>query len=276
MKTIRNLLGLWVLVALSGCANCYTGAYFDNCTTGARNSWLAHLAWKDWCWAYSNVPHTADFSSGFKAGYVAVCEGKEGCQPTHPPRRYWNVAYQNAEGHCRVNSWFDGYTHGAICATGDGFAGASMIPVSPVYNQGVARTAYDRETALRGRPRTHAASASRSVRRPTGRILPATVILRSPSAARTRMIRTTATVRVTRTRSMTSDLTKNFRIHSKGLTPDDSSPLEDLSPLEDATTNPLEQTAPLDGNSTSLPGYYELQDQAGRSAYADSSLPGSN
>jgi len=96
-----------------------------------RNKMLAHHAWDRWQWCYADMPCRADFARGFKDGYTDVVKGKTGCQPVLPPRFYWSVHYQNADGHCHINAWFDGYTHGAMAAAQDGYASAGRIPISP-------------------------------------------------------------------------------------------------------------------------------------------------
>ena len=158
MKMTRILLALGIMAAVPGCVSCCQD-HFDNCTANVRNCWHAHLAWKDWSWTYCDLPYSSDFKNGFKTGYRDICEGATGSQPTHPPRRYWNVVYQNAEGHCRINSWFEGYSHGVLAATQDGFAGASVIPVSPTTHMNMERMAWERKRryeADRGRQREHA------------------------------------------------------------------------------------------------------------------------
>lgn len=123
------LPALLLLASVSGCASLFE--CYDTGAMKIRNKALAHHAWERWQWCYADMPCRADFARGFKDGYTDVVKGGTGCQPVLPPRFYWSVHYQNADGHCHINSWFDGYTHGAMAAAQDGYASSGRIPISP-------------------------------------------------------------------------------------------------------------------------------------------------
>lgn len=75
------------------------------------------------------------FCQGFRAGYENILAGGKGCQPTLPPRLYWKPCYQNPEGQCKIQSWFDGYSHGALAAQQDGYGNLQTIPMSSTARQ---------------------------------------------------------------------------------------------------------------------------------------------
>jgi hypothetical protein len=133
MKTARILSIVLLLATLSGCASLcevYNGQAMQ-----VRNKMMAHHAWHRWRWCYEDMPCRADFARGFKDGYKDVMKGGTGCQPVMPPRFYWSVHYQNADGHCHINAWFEGYTHGAMGAAQDGYASSGRVPISPTARQ---------------------------------------------------------------------------------------------------------------------------------------------
>ena len=118
-----------MLVGLSGCSG------IQECLDEHCNSMHTELtgmeAWARWSWCYNELTHPKDFACGFRAGYLDVVNGGVGCQPTLPPKQYWKACYRNAEGHCRVNQWFEGFSHGAVAAEQDGANVYGHIPMSP-------------------------------------------------------------------------------------------------------------------------------------------------
>jgi len=124
-RIIHIVLLMSAALPLTGCTS------MQNVDMCLRNKCLTQLAWKHWCWCYTDVDHVLHFAKGFKAGYRDVLEGGKGCQPTMPPKFYWKSCYQSAKGKCKVNAWFDGFSHGALAAHQDGVASLSAIPISP-------------------------------------------------------------------------------------------------------------------------------------------------
>ena len=100
-----------------------------------RNHVLAMKAWGTWSWCYDELDYPRDFASGFRAGYENILAGGKGCQPTLPPRLYWKPCYQNPEGQGKIQSWFDGYSHGALAAQQDGYSNLQTIPLSSAARQ---------------------------------------------------------------------------------------------------------------------------------------------
>lgn len=128
-RTTFNSILLAMVIGLSGCATMTDGII--SCETGIRNRILAQKAWGHWSWCYTELDCPYHFACGFKAGYRNILDGGNGCQPTLPPQCYWKPAYQTPEGRCKVNSWFDGFSHGALAAKQDGYGGMGEIPISP-------------------------------------------------------------------------------------------------------------------------------------------------
>ncbi|MEO2012772.1 MAG: hypothetical protein ABGZ53_00220 [Fuerstiella sp.] len=121
-----------LMAIMSGLTGC---AAISDCVisveTDMRNDVLAMKAWGQWSWAYDDLQHPWHFSKGFKEGYRDVLNGGKGCQPTIPPQCYWKPCYQSMEGKNKINSWFDGFSHGALAAAQDGYGDMGQIPISP-------------------------------------------------------------------------------------------------------------------------------------------------
>ena len=132
MKT-KILLALLFGTTFSGCASFYD--CYDENTMSVRNHVLAKQAWMRWQWCYADMPCHGDFGRGFRDGYIDGINGVPNCQPVLPPRRYWSVKYQSADGHCHVNAWYNGYSHGHLAALKDGYGEVSRIPMSPSARQ---------------------------------------------------------------------------------------------------------------------------------------------
>jgi hypothetical protein len=121
----------------SGCA-AVTGvseylAYNDtqnDFVLGWRNVAWARQAWKLRYPEYMSEPYVDHFGAGFRAGYIDVASGSNGCTPTLPPRHYWSWRYQTPEGQGKVAAWFSGYPHGARAAEEDGAGNWSNIQIS--------------------------------------------------------------------------------------------------------------------------------------------------
>ena len=131
MKRTRymSLLTL-AAVFLTGCASMHSSRS-GGLVEGIKHKCEAQQAWNAWSWCYAELNHPFHFARGFKAAYRDVREGGKGCQPTLPPKCYWKSRYQSAEGRCKVNAWFEGYSHGALAAQQDGVGHWNEIPISP-------------------------------------------------------------------------------------------------------------------------------------------------
>ncbi len=129
MKPIQYAILLLSAAAAGGCASMQDGLVDHE--VRLRNRMRAQHAWNEWSWCYDDLDHPFHFAKGFKAGYRDILNGGKGCQPTLPPRCYWKSCYRSAEGRCKVNAWFDGFSHGALAAQQDGVGAWNQIPLSP-------------------------------------------------------------------------------------------------------------------------------------------------
>lgn len=101
--------------------------------------------WRDNVWAkraynrrVAQMPvgrFESSFRDGFIDGYHSVAQGGNGCQPAMPPRKYWSWKYQTAEGQCKVQAWFQGWSYGAKAAEEDGLGFYREIQVSGAMEQ---------------------------------------------------------------------------------------------------------------------------------------------
>jgi len=131
MKRMQYMsLLMLVAVSLTGCASMRSNRS-GGLGEGLRRKCKAQQAWNVWSWCYEELDHPYHFARGFKAAYRDVHEGGNGCQPTLAPKYYWKSKFQSVEGRCKVNAWFDGYSHGALAAQQDGVSGLNQIPISP-------------------------------------------------------------------------------------------------------------------------------------------------
>ena len=100
-----------------------------------RNHILACKAWGEWSWCYDELDYPHHFAKGFRAGYENILAGGKGCQPTLPPRLYWKPCFQTPVGQCQIQSWFDGFSHGALAAQQDGYGNLNTLPMSSSARQ---------------------------------------------------------------------------------------------------------------------------------------------
>lgn len=107
----------------------YNDAWSD-WVIGQRNAAWAARAWHLRKHHFCNEKYLDDFCAGFRAGYMDVAGGSNGCTPSFPPREYWGWKYQSAEGQGQVAAWFSGYPHGARAAEEDGVGHFSQIQMS--------------------------------------------------------------------------------------------------------------------------------------------------
>lgn len=97
---------------------------------GFRNSVWARQAWSERGECFAGEPQIGAFGAGFRAGYVSVASGGNGCPPPVPPRKYWTWKYQTPEGQAKVAAWFSGFPYGAQAAEEDQAGEYQNIQVS--------------------------------------------------------------------------------------------------------------------------------------------------
>ncbi len=141
-RPVRRLVPLVLLVLLAavGLTGCSIGqsignylAYNDtqnDFVMGWRNRVWARQAWHEQKHQFAGHQQFRAFGEGFRAGYVNVASGGNGCPPAVPPRKYWSWKYQTPEGQCKVAAWFEGFTYGAQAAESDGAGNFQQIQVS--------------------------------------------------------------------------------------------------------------------------------------------------
>lgn len=127
-KMIHTALLLSLAICLTGCGSMTGG--LSGCKLNLRQKCIAQKAWNEWSWCYDELDDPRHFAKGFKAGYIDILEGGKGCQPTLPPKCYWNSCH-SPQGVCETNAWFDGFLHGVLAANQDGVGAFSSIPISP-------------------------------------------------------------------------------------------------------------------------------------------------
>lgn len=103
---------------------------FSEWVISQRNAAFAAKAWHLRKHHFCNEKYLDDFCAGFRAGYMDVAAGGNGCTPAFPPQDYWSWKYQTAEGQARTAAWFAGYPHGARAAEEDGVGHFSQLQMS--------------------------------------------------------------------------------------------------------------------------------------------------
>ncbi|MEO0530428.1 MAG: hypothetical protein AAF266_07585 [Planctomycetota bacterium] len=133
------LLGL----PLSGCSvfdEAWIVGYFepelysdfaDEQMSGAAYRALADQVWADLGGDCPESCLAGDYAWGFREGFASyVYAGGSGEPPAVPPRPYWQLDLRNPEGSRAVQSWFEGYRHGARVAREGGYRRTATIKVS--------------------------------------------------------------------------------------------------------------------------------------------------
>lgn len=133
-------LALSSLCLFSGCTSVSSsiGSLFSGgCMSEAielhRNRTCALKAWFRREHNFCNQSNLRDFKDGFIDGYVAIAEGKPGCPPSTPPKRYWSWAYQTPEGQSQMAAWYAGYPYGVQAAKDDGLSNHNHITLGPNF-----------------------------------------------------------------------------------------------------------------------------------------------
>src|SRR5439155_20779353 len=92
---------------------------------------LAEAAWQEITKANPDPSYSPDYVCGFKDGFADfLYAGGTGEPPPLPPRQYWKIKYETAEGHQAIEDWFAGFRHGASVAQTTGYRQWVTIPSS--------------------------------------------------------------------------------------------------------------------------------------------------
>lgn len=131
MKALQTILVTCSVFVMTGCYSAMD--HIEEHKLQCRNHLDAWDSWRDMKHHYQTVPYRSDFKAGYKAGYLDIVNGGDGCQPLLPPRKYMHAHYQTPEGKKKALTWFEGFSHGAIAAEQDGAGHWNKIVLSPQY-----------------------------------------------------------------------------------------------------------------------------------------------
>jgi hypothetical protein len=96
-----------------------------------RDYALAEETWQVFAQAHADHPPSSDYENGFKDGFADyIYAGGTGEPPPLPPRQYWRITYETAQGHQAIEDWFAGFRFGAAVARGSGSRELGTIPSS--------------------------------------------------------------------------------------------------------------------------------------------------
>jgi hypothetical protein len=140
----------WLTLALGVCTVCPGCSLFvtacrdvtyeaklgiQECREKHRNRRVAeeHCAQSGAC---ADASH--DYVAGYKQGFADYLNAGDGEPPALPPRRYWGIRYQSAQGHGLIEQWYAGWRDGAAAAKESGLrqfvvvpTHSSLLPASP-------------------------------------------------------------------------------------------------------------------------------------------------
>ncbi len=102
----------------------------DDFLVSYRNDAWAAKAWHCRKHRFGSRRNLSDLEAGFRAGYMSVAQGGNGCVPAVCPQSYWGFQYQDCNGQSRMNSWFEGFPLGVAAAEEDGIGHWSQVPTS--------------------------------------------------------------------------------------------------------------------------------------------------
>lgn len=138
-----SLLALACLAMLPGCSVCHYAkltsrdepALFsrkvDKVASLATYRALADQAWAETGAACPPQCTYEDYAWGFRQGFADyVYAGGNGEPPAVAPRPYWQVDMRNPAGAATVQSWFEGYRHGARVAREGGYRQTATVLAS--------------------------------------------------------------------------------------------------------------------------------------------------
>jgi hypothetical protein len=103
-----------------------------------RDHWDAWCAWRRARHCYKGEPNLYAFGAGFRAGYIHIMNGGDGCPPMLAPRKYWYGHCCTADDGCHSPSlsWFNGFAQGVVQGLYEGVAGRNQIVTSrDLYGQ---------------------------------------------------------------------------------------------------------------------------------------------
>ena len=107
---------IWIssLLFLAGCSWVPYGV--NRCAETRLKQAEAKMAYAPPCQSCVAPGVNKDYKKGWKAGYLAVSEGRTGTLPAVPPYKYRTYNYQSNGGQQAANAWYQGYAAGAASA----------------------------------------------------------------------------------------------------------------------------------------------------------------
>lgn len=137
LQLVASVCVLTIVCNCAGCSwvqaiqdNIYYNDPVDDFVIGWRNKAWSDEAWRRAKHEFEGHPQFHAFGEGFKAGYVNIASGGNGCPPPVPPNKYWNWRYQSLEGQAKVAAWFEGWPYGVAAAEQDNAGAGREIQVS--------------------------------------------------------------------------------------------------------------------------------------------------
>lgn len=103
----------------------------DECISDCLDKCRSWCVWHRVRRCYSDEPNLHAFGEGFRAGYLHIKNGGNGCPPLLPPRKYWSsCCYRGCKGQSASVSWFNGFSEGVMQGLYDGVAGCNQVVTS--------------------------------------------------------------------------------------------------------------------------------------------------
>lgn len=109
----------------------------DNNFEQVHYAHLAHKAWERFRASCPGRTYSADYSEGFKSGFVDyLYAGGWGEPPALPPRRYRHFHAESPKGVEALQDWYEGFRHGAAVAKESGLRQFVVVSIpSPAAAQ---------------------------------------------------------------------------------------------------------------------------------------------
>jgi hypothetical protein len=136
MKRIRLLPCILLGSLATGCISQIRDE-FDDTRVAYFNHNLATAAYCEASPLFATVDCPYSFKLGFEAGFIAICNGGNGCPPIFPPgSKIFSKAWlDDGTPDDRRNAWYDGYSHGVLAAHQTGASDINRIPARLPHRQ---------------------------------------------------------------------------------------------------------------------------------------------
>ncbi len=131
MTAVKRTLFLLLLIPslMTGCAAIEESK--NDCFSTCQDRLQAWHIWRRVKHCYADEPNLKAFGEGFRAGFIHIKNGGNGCPPLLPPRKYWSsCCYRGCQGQAASVSWFNGFSQGVTQGLYDGVAGSNTIVTS--------------------------------------------------------------------------------------------------------------------------------------------------